>query len=108
MHVIQNTQSVEWTEEERQEAGRVLKKIAYCEQQGVPLGPFLAEKLIQAKKNISTEMVLYYVEDGKIHTYFQQRPSVESPSEPYPGQLCNWGNTHCLPFRTGISQVHML
>ncbi|MBI3334874.1 MAG: hypothetical protein HY001_00015 [Candidatus Portnoybacteria bacterium] len=83
--------STRWTEEEKDYGKVVLEKISHCEDERARLG-LMFEPWVGAKKNISTEVVLF---NNKGEVYLIQRPSEEEkPDEPYPNQYHTPGVTH--------------
>lgn len=83
---------VYWSLEERELAVAVLGKIAHCQDQNVRFPVDVFEALCRAKKNVSTELVLFNEER---EVYLIRRSILdENPDEPYPGQFHSPGVTH--------------
>lgn len=70
-----------------------LRKLATWARVNTRLGSEIAEARTLMKKNISTELVIFNVNDGMV--YLQKRDSLEKNShEPYPDMYCAWGTAH--------------
>lgn len=86
-----NVTSATWTDEEKGVGKAILQKISFCEDERARLGPMF-EPWVKAKKNISTEVVLF---NDREEIYLIRRPSKEEkPDEPYPNQDHTPGVTH--------------
>ncbi len=84
--------STGWSPGEEKVAIDVLQKIACCEDAGKGLPIAVFEAFVAAKKNISTEVVVFN-ERGGIYL-IQRKSREESPTEPYPNQWHTPGVTH--------------
>lgn len=86
-----NVASTTWTDDEKDYGKVILQKISFCEDERARLGPMF-EPWVEAKKNISTEVVLF---NDRYEIYLIRRPSKEEkPDEPYPNQDHTPGVTH--------------
>lgn len=86
-----NVASAAWTDEEKDYGKAVLQKISHCEDERARLGPMF-EPWVGAKKNISTEIVLF---NNREEIYLIRRPSKEEkPDEPYADRDHTPGVTH--------------
>lgn len=71
----------------------VLQKLSACARANTRLGSEIAEARTRMQKNISTELVIFNVNDGMV--YLQKRDSREkNPHEPYLDRYCAWGTGH--------------